>query len=401
MKVLANNCVSTVKIPEGVNSGNDVSYNPVLGLFVTVDFYEGISVWNHVSGEVMAECDLPSDFKVSLLPGNRVALSYQSGSYYEGSVEIYSLEKDTFDFFELELKMPSSTDPGVIALTPQKSLLVASSVQLDPVLYEIFMDWNNLKVVKMREIVVPLPEEEDEEYNEIGLLCYSPDGKVIRAEYEVGQYEALSSLIKIAKISLSCEKQFKMQDEATVSYYILDGEGNQIDNLRGFIHDGQNLIIAEGEKIVLLESLTEGSNAQLIVSGLKPAEEDSRKVLGMNLNHKGQLMVCDDKEFIKVFEYRCRLRSLQDICRCFIVDTIHTGYSHKVKSLAIPSTLKDYLLYNSSARSGRRDLNKKKTSQKSESSYSLTSGELSDSGSLCKLSPVSSPFVFVFALSQF
>ena len=88
MKVLANNCVSKVNIPEGVNSGNGVSYNPVLGLFVTVDFYEGISVWNHVSGEVMAECDLRSDFKVSLLPGNRVALSYQSGSYYEGSVEI-------------------------------------------------------------------------------------------------------------------------------------------------------------------------------------------------------------------------------------------------------------------------------------------------------------------------
>ena len=109
--------------------------------------------------------------------------------------------------------MPSSTDPGVIALTPQKSLLVASSVQLDPVLYEIFMDWNNLKVVKMREIIVPLPEEEDEEYNEIGLLCCSPDGKVIRAEYEVGQYEALSSLIKIAKISLSCEKSVVAANE--------------------------------------------------------------------------------------------------------------------------------------------------------------------------------------------
>ena len=149
MKVLANNCVSTVKIPEGVNSGNGVSYNPVLGLFVTMDFNEGISVWNHVSGEVMAECDLPSDFKVSLLPGNRVALSYQSGSYYEGSVEIYSLEKDTFDFFELELKMPSSTDPGVIALTPQKSLLVASSESLFQIWDFCGYSVNSLKYPKM------------------------------------------------------------------------------------------------------------------------------------------------------------------------------------------------------------------------------------------------------------
>ena len=360
MKVLANNCVSKVKIPEGVNSGNGVSHNPVLGLFVTMDFNEGISVWNHVSGEVMAECDLgpDGDLNMSLLPGNHVAVSY-SEAHHGGSVEIYSLEKDTFDSSELELKVPSLTYPGVIALTPQKSLLVAGSVELDPGLYEIFMDWNSFKVLKMREICVPLPEE-DEEYGGIGLVCGSPDGKVIRAEYEFEDYENLSSLI-IAKISLSSEQkeqgsededeekkeleQFKMQDEATISYYMLDGEENQIDNLRGFIHDGQNLIIAEGEKIVLLESLTEGSNAQLIVSGLKPAEEDSRKEVGMNLNHKGQLMVCDDKEFIKVFEYRCRLRSLQDICRCFIVDTIHTGYSDKVKSLAIPSTLKDYLLY--------------------------------------------------------
>ena len=184
MKVLANNCVSKIKFPKGkgVNRGNGVSYNPVLGLFVTVDFYEGVSVWNHVSGEVMAECDPKTGFSVSLLPGNRVALSYESGPHYTGSVEIHSLEKDTFDFFELELKVPSSIDPGVIALTPQKSLLVASSVQVDPVLYEVLMDWNNLKVVKMREIIVPLPEEEDEEDRQIGLLCCSPDGKVILAD---------------------------------------------------------------------------------------------------------------------------------------------------------------------------------------------------------------------------
>ena len=218
----------------------------------------------------------------------------------------------------------------MIALTPQKSLLVAGSVQLDPHLCEIFMDWNNLKVLKMREVCVPLPGKEDEDYGGIGLLCCSPDGELIRAEYEFGKYETLSSLIK-AKISLSCKKvsrsckrkeqgsededededeenieleQFKMQEEATISYYMLDGEENQIDNLRGFVHDGQNLIIANGDNIVLLESLTEGSKAHLIASGLKPAEKKIFNVMGMNLNHKGQLMVCDDKAFIKIFEYK-------------------------------------------------------------------------------------------------
>ena len=62
--------------------------------------------------------------------------------------------------------------------------------------------------------------------------------------------------------------------------------------MRGCIHDERNLIIAEGEKIVLLESLTEGSNAHLIISSLKGAEiRDYTKEFGMNLNHKGQLMV--------------------------------------------------------------------------------------------------------------
>ena len=56
-------------------------------------------------------------------------------------------------------------------------------------------------------------------------------------------------------------------------------------------------------------------------------------------------MVCDDKEFVNVFEYKCSPRSLQDICRSAIVDTIQTGYSDKVKSMTIPLTLKDYLLY--------------------------------------------------------
>ena len=68
MKVLANNCVTKTEIPKGVNSGigNGVSYNPVLGLFVTMDYNEGISVWNPVSGELMAECDLGGEGQLSI-----------------------------------------------------------------------------------------------------------------------------------------------------------------------------------------------------------------------------------------------------------------------------------------------------------------------------------------------
>ena len=357
MKVLANNCVSKIEIPEGVTySGNGVAYNPVLGLFVTVDCVEGISVWNPVSRELMAECDLgpDGDLNMTLLPGNRIAVSHSEPNHWS-SVEILSLEEDTFgNSPELDLKVPSLTYPGVIALTPRKSLLVAGSGQM--AFNEIFIDWNNLNVLNTRELRVPLPPLR-EGCGEVRMLCCSPDGKVIRAEYDKHAFSSLT----VTKICPSSEQkdqgskeeneekkeleQIEMQEEATISYYMLDGEKTKIEHLRGCIHDGQNLIIAEGENIVLLESLTEGSNAHLLVSGLKPVVKGSREEVGLNLNHKGQLMVCDDKEFIKVFEYKCSPRSLQDICRSAIVDAIQTGYSDKVKSMTIPSTLKDYLLY--------------------------------------------------------
>ena len=43
-------------------------------------------------------------------------------------------------------------------MTLRKSLLVACSVamQMDIGLCEIFIDWNNLKVLKMRELCIPL-----------------------------------------------------------------------------------------------------------------------------------------------------------------------------------------------------------------------------------------------------
>ena len=58
MNVLANNCVSKISVPKGANSGNRVAYNPVLGLFVTMDFRKGISVWDPMKGKVMAKRNL-------------------------------------------------------------------------------------------------------------------------------------------------------------------------------------------------------------------------------------------------------------------------------------------------------------------------------------------------------
>ena len=63
----------------------------------------------------------------------------------------------------------------------------------------------------------------------------------------------------------------------------------------GLVHDGQNLIIANEDEIVFLESMTEGSKAHLIASGVNSTGQ-------MRINHEGQLMVCEEK-VIKLFEY--------------------------------------------------------------------------------------------------
>ena len=80
MKVIANKCVSEIHIPEGIRKGNGIEYNPVLDLYVTMSLEDGISVWNPVSGKVVAECDLGFDgfLDMLLLPGNRIGVMHLS-----------------------------------------------------------------------------------------------------------------------------------------------------------------------------------------------------------------------------------------------------------------------------------------------------------------------------------
>ena len=139
------------------------------------------------------------------------------------------------------------------------------------------------------------------------------------------------------------DRTIQEEEQDTITYYMLDGERRELSkdgDVRGygFVHDGQHLIITNRDEIVLLESMTEGSNAHLIASNLTSFEPQIR------LNHEGQLMVCEDTA-IKLFEYKCNPRNLQALCRHKTTKTIRTDYREKVNNFEIPNTLKDYLLY--------------------------------------------------------
>ena len=253
-------------------------------------------------------------------------------SPYEGRIKIFDLGKHEPDSAEFQILKDIPIDcPSALALTPEKNLLVTDQLEFHKGVCEIFMDWDNLKVLKSREV---LPGYEEFETG-IRLLSCSQD-------FKVSKYIEYSSRLSTAKVCFTSQGEVQTEEQEIITYYVLNGEEKQMEHwVHGFVHNGQYLIIANEGEIVLLESMREGSKAHLIASDAKPTGQ-------MRLNHEGQLMVCEG-EVIKLFEYNCNPTSLQDLCRSSVRNTIHTahdtGYHDKVNSLNIPTILKQYLLY--------------------------------------------------------
>ena len=55
MNVLENNCVSTIEVPSNVESADGFDYNPVLNLYATFNYKNGLSVWEPRSRKVVAQ----------------------------------------------------------------------------------------------------------------------------------------------------------------------------------------------------------------------------------------------------------------------------------------------------------------------------------------------------------
>lgn len=338
MRVFEDNCISTVNIPNKLDVLYSFDYNTVLNLYASTNGDDGLAIWDPLSGKIVAEFDdfdeISHDvvFRDTLfLPGNRVGVS--SSEYdHGGHIQIYNLGKDNSEEerFVIDKDLPM-TYPGALALSPQENLLVTEPFSCPEwSVYEISMDWNDLKVLKCREIIPG--DGEDKGVDGPWLISCSQDFQVSTSQ----NGDTALSLSNV-KVCFNTEGEVEINQQETITYYILDGEEQQICDLRGFVHDEQHLIIAHGHDIVLLESATDGSNAHLIASNVEPS-------LQIRINSEGQLMVCEEK-VIKLFEYKCNPRPLQDLCRCKIRNTIPFDYPDKVNSLAIPYMLKQYLLY--------------------------------------------------------
>ena len=322
-------------------------------------------MWNPMSGKVVAEFeDLGENFYDALfVPGDHIAVS-SSEVHHGGAIEVFNLDKDKCNSaecvreeddvedtededkdedededenedaksaaeLEIEGKDLPMTYPGAIALSPMRNLLVTDAFNSGLGVYEIFVDWHNLKVVKSREII---PGDE-EAARRTTLLCCSPD-------FKVATFSDNPPILSTAKVCMNSEEGVQIQEQEKITYYMLNGQEHQIDKgIVGLVHDGENLIIAsENEsKIVLLESMTEGSNAHLVASDVKPKGQ-------MRINHEGQLIVCEESA-LKLFEYKCDPKPLQDLCRWHVRKAICTCYIDKINTLEIPKVLKNFLLF--------------------------------------------------------
>ncbi|XP_029185653.2 uncharacterized protein LOC114953548 [Acropora millepora] len=347
IRVLTNNCVSEIKVPKDVESAHTVDYNPVLGLYATVNRECGrVFVWNPVSEEVVASLSTTCDgFSGAIfLPGDRVGVS-ASETHHGGDVEIHTLDGKKSRCLKMEGDQLHTTYPGPIALSPRKTLLLADVEDNCREIVEVFVDCDNLKVLKYCTIDLSPPKHEEDEEEEDDMcgtdfLCCLPDFKII--SYEQGKWG-----LSVAKVRTFSKEEVRCEERYTITYYMLEDQKKELKGIHdedspvyGVTHDSEHLIIGNGDEVVLLESMTEGTTAHLIAD-VKVYDFGQA---GVRINEKGQLMVCNDT-VIKVFEYNCNPRTLMALCRCNIRKITPNDYRSWVNTLAIPQLLKDYLLY--------------------------------------------------------
>ena len=114
-----------------------------------------------------------------------------------------------------------------------------------------------------------------------------PDFKIISCE--LGSWG-----LSVAKVRVVSKEEVRCEERHKITYYMLQGEKKELKDrgcpVDGVVHDGEHLIIANGDDVVLLESLTEGSTAHLIGN----IEVNDFNHPGLAINEKGQLIVCND-----------------------------------------------------------------------------------------------------------
>lgn len=230
-KVILNNCVLEIKVLIRVRDVNGVDYNLVLGLYVIFNnYFDGVLVWNLMSGKVVVELGGVGENFCDMLfvLGDCIVVSLLE-VYYGGVVQVFSFDKSKCNLVEFVKEKNDDEDLeddyedevedvklvelviedkyfmmiylGVIVLFLRKNFFVIDVFNGGEGVYEIFIDWDNLKVFKFREII--FGDEEVE--SGIILLCCFLDFKVVMF------FDNLFILL-IVKVCMNLEEEVEIQE---------------------------------------------------------------------------------------------------------------------------------------------------------------------------------------------
>lgn len=161
MRVILNNCVFEIKYLKSIVRVDGVDYNLVLNLFVMFNYnYDGVCVWDFFIGKVLVRFDeLGENFcDVLFLLGNYLVVSLLE-VYYGGCIKICFFEDGKFVFvkFVIDFEDFFVDYLGVIVLFLGRNFFVFEVFNGGD-FYEVLIDWDNLKVLKLREIIFLIEE---------------------------------------------------------------------------------------------------------------------------------------------------------------------------------------------------------------------------------------------------
>lgn len=327
MVFLQDNCIATYKLPKEAGSAINIDYSSELDLFASLDVDEGVFLWNPQNQKVVAniEKDWDGMCDVLFLPNNFLAISEGEGNH-GSDIRFVSLEDiEELVSFEIDDRELPLDYPGSLALCADGDLLISEIYGTE--ISKIHVDFVNMKLLEGKDIWTCNQAED----GGIESVCCSKNWNIVCTSHD----DAFFSSVDV-KFSEAGDVELSNEQEM-ISEYMVNGETKQFESVNSVAHDGENILVATNGEILLLESATHGSVAHTVASDVSPSQ--------IRLNCRGQLLVCDQTEFIKVYDYK-KPNTLQDLCRYQINNIIGQNKKQKeIRDLPIPQTLKNYLLY--------------------------------------------------------
>lgn len=321
MKFHSNKCIQEIKCPNGCGI---LAYDYSCELNLIASFgsiLQIVFIWDPDTREIVKEIDLMMDFynDVIFLAGPYIAVTCHDPLWTGFCV--YSIDSGRRIIKVVEDECPKNDYDGCnkINLSPKNEIIFSGCM------IEYFLDLNTKKVVNKRHL---------HDWCSVLTMCCSKFSYTICIAGDDPE-EGFQCL----NVEFSSNGKASSTVEH-VTHCMIGGKKRVFEGkVTGLAHDGENIIVATQDDIIVLESANEGSIGHVIVSSGFSSHCDGQ----IRVNHKNQLMVSNCSNVIEVYEYK-QYDTLQACCR-HVINSILKQNKEKINKLPLPNLVKNYLLY--------------------------------------------------------